>query len=393
MNAQVVLLPREILMDTLAREDEPGRGRHADAPTEMTPKAWKDILWRTWGAISDDRITLIAAGATYYLLLALFPTVVAFVSLYGLFTDPSTVNQHVALLSGIVPAGGMQIIDEQLTRLTQQGPATLGVGLFVSLALALWSSSSGIKTLFEAMNIAYDEREKRSFIQLNGLALLFTVGGLFAAVVMIGVVVLMPAVLGAVGLSSGFEWLVQGVGYGLLIVLLFIGVAALYRLGPSRKQAKWRWLTSGATLAVVVIVATSLLFSWYSANFANYEKTYGSLGALIGFLTWMWISVMVVLVGAELNSEIEHQTAEDSTIGIDRPIGTRKATMADTIGKSSAEGGDPSDQQTSPDWKAGYAAARHHKRRPLTAGSLLLAIPVATTLAILKSRSKRRRKD
>jgi membrane protein len=301
------------------REAEAGRGRHADAPTEMPVKAWKDILWRTWGEISDDRITLIAAGATYYLLLALFPTIVAFVSLYGLFTDASTVNQHVALLSGIVPAGGMQIVDEQLTRLTQQGPATLGWGLVISLALALWSSSSGIKTMFEAMNIAYDEREKRSFIQLNGLALLFTVGGLIAAVVMIGVVVLMPMLLGAIGLSRGFEWLVQGLGYGLLLILLFVGIAALYRLGPSRQQARWRWLTPGAVLAVAVIIAASLLFSWYSANFASYEKTYGSLGALIGFLTWMWISVTVVLVGAELNSEIEHQTAKDSTIGKDTP--------------------------------------------------------------------------
>ncbi|WP_082533245.1 YihY/virulence factor BrkB family protein [Devosia sp. Root413D1] len=372
-------------MDTQLRKHEQGRGRHADAPSEMTSKAWKDILWRTWGEISDDRITLIAAGATYYLLLALFPTVVAFVSLYGLFTDASTVNQHVALLAGIVPAGGIQIIDEQLTRLTQQGPAALGWGLVISVALALWSSSSGVKTLFEAMNIAYDEREKRSFLKLNALALLFTLGGLVAAIVMIGVVILMPAVLGALGLSRGFEWLAQGLGYGLVLILLFIGVAALYRLGPSRQQAKWRWLTPGAIMAVAVIIAASLLFSWYSANFANYEKTYGSLGALIGFLTWMWISVMVVLVGAELNAEIEHQTAEDSTVGADSPMGSRHATMADTIGKSTAQGGDTSDQEMTPEWRAGYAAAKDENRRPrrpLSTGGLLLALPIATLLAM-----------
>lgn len=375
------------------REDEPGRGRHASAPTDMTPKAWKDILWRTWGEMSDDRITLVAAGATYYLLLALFPAVVAFVSLYGLFTDTSTVNQHVGMLSGIVPAGGLEAIDDQLKRLTQQGPATLGWGLVISLALALWSSSSGIKTLFEAMNIANGEREKRSFIQLNVLALLFMVGGLVAAIVMISVVVLMPALLGSIGLSLGFEWLVQGVGYGLLLLMLFAGIAALYRLGPSRKQAKWRWLTPGAMLAVIVIIAASLLFSWYSANFANYEKTYGSLGALIGFLTWMWISITVVLVGAELNSEIEHQTASDSTIGRDAPMGTRNATMADTLGKSSAEGGDTSDGEVSLEWRAGYAAAQHRYRNgrgPMSFGGLLLALPVATALAWRKSRQARR---
>jgi membrane protein len=383
----------EDTMDSHKRQDEPGRGRHADGPTEMPPTAWKDILWRTWGEISDDRITLVAAGATYYLLLALFPTVVAFVSLYGLFTDASTVNQHVGMLSGIVPAGGMEIIDEQLTRLTQQGPATLGWGLVISLGLAVWSSSSGIKTLFEAMNIANDEREKRSFVQLNVLALLFTIGGLVAAIVMISVVVLMPALLGSIGLSRGFEWLVQGVGYGLLLLMLFAGVAALYRLGPSRQQAKWRWLTPGAILAVAVIIAASLLFSWYSANFANYEKTYGSLGALIGFLTWIWISITVVLVGAELNSEVEHQTATDSTVGPDTPMGNRNATMADTLGKSTAEGGYTSDGEVSAEWRAGYAAAQNqhrNSRRPLPVGGLLLALPVAATLAWMKRRPVRR---
>ncbi len=384
-------------MSTDLRENEPGHGRHAHAPTEMPAKAWKDILWRTWGEISEDRITLVAAGATYFLLLALFPTIVAFVSVYGLFADPSTVSRHVALLSGIVPAGGMALIDEQLTRLTQQGPATLGWGLAISLGLALWSSSSGVKTLFEAMNIAYDEREKRSFLHLNALALLFTVGVLIAAIVMIGVVVVLPAVLEAIGLSRGFEWLVQALGYGLLLVMLLVGIAVLYRLGPSRQQAKWRWLTPGAVLAVMVIIAASLLFSWYSANFANYEKTYGSLGALIGFLTWIWISVTVILMGAELNAEIEHQTAEDSTIGAESPMGSREATMADTMGKSTHEGGDTSDTEQSPDWRAGYAAAmarnkgRRHHGGHLRAGGLMLALPVATILALLPRRGDRSR--
>jgi len=355
----------------------------------MPPKAWKDILWRTWGEISDDRITLIAAGATYYLLLALFPTTVAFVSLYGLFTDPSTVYKHLGMLAGILPSGGMSILTEQLTRLTEQGPTTLGWGLVLSLALAFWSSSSGIKTLFEAMNIAYDEREKRSFLQLNLLAILFTIGGVIAAIAMVGVVVIMPALLGSVGLSTGFEWLVQGLGYLLVLIVLFAGIAALYRLGPSRKQAKWRWLTPGAVLAVVVIIAASLLFSWYSANFANYEKTYGSLGALIGFLTWIWISITVVLVGAELNSEIEHQTAEDSTVGTDSPMGTRHATMADTLGKSATKGGETSDAELSPEWRAGFAAGQSRNRgrpSPLSAGGLLLALPVALALSWMQRR-------
>ena len=350
--------------DTQGRLKQASRGRDARSPLEVPPKGWKDILWRTWGEISDDRVTLISAGATYYLLLALFPTIVAFVSIYGLFTDPSTVNEHIRMLSGIVPAGGLALIDEQLTRLTVQGPTTLGWGLVFSLALALWSSSSGIKTLFEAMNVVYDEREKRSFFAFNLLALLFTVGALLAGIAMISVVILIPAILGSIGLSTGFEWLIQALGYCLLVGLLLAGIAALYRLGPSRRQAKWRWLTPGAVLAVAVIIIASLIYSWYSANFANYDNTYGSLGALIGFLTWMWISITVVIVGAELNSEIEHQTAIDSTIGYDRPIGTRRAKMADTLGKSTAEGGETSAVEESPEWRAGFAAAQGRGRSP-----------------------------
>lgn len=380
------------MVDGRVREQD--RGRHAYAPQDIPATGWKDILWRTWGEITDDRVMLIAAGATYYLLLALFPTIVAFVSLYGLFTDPATVRHHVSLLSGLVPAGGLEIIDEQLTRLTTQGAATLGWGLVISLAIALWSSSSGIKAMFEAMNIAYDEREKRSFLHLNGLALLFTIGGLVAALVMIGVVVVMPAVLGLFGLSRGFEWLVQGLGYGLVVLLLLVGIAALYRLGPSRQEARWRWLTPGAILAVLVIVVASLLFSWYSANFANYEKTYGSLGALIGFLTWMWISITVVIVGAELNAEIEHQTARDSTIGPDTPMGPRHATMADTIGKSADEGGDTSDVEQTTEWQAGYAAGRSRLRRgneQSPVAGLVLALPFVASLVVMARRHWRDR--
>lgn len=349
-------------------------GPVSGSPRELSGKAWKELLWRTWSELSDDRVTLISAGATYYLLLSLFPTIVAFVSLYGLITDPTTVNKHVSLLTGIVPAGGLQIIDEQLTRLTQQGAAALGWGLALSLGLALWSSSSGIKTLFEAMNIAYDEREKRSFIHLNLLAIGFTIGGLIAAVAMIGVVVVMPAVLGFIGLSTGFEWLVQGLGYAVLLILLFAGIAGLYRLGPSQHHVKWRWLTPGAILAVLVIIIASGLFSWYSANFANYDKTYGSLGALIGFLTWMWISITIVIVGAELNSEIEHQATKERIGALAPPDGVAA-----------------SDRSRSPEWEAGYAAARDEKARrgaSLSIGGLLLALPVAGALALMKGRSR-----
>ncbi len=373
---------------TRQREHEPHRGREAEAPQQIPPRGWKDVLWRTWGEINDDRVTLVAAGVTYFLLLSLFPTLTAFVSLYGLFNDPSTVASQLSLLANIVPAGGLEVINDQLTRLTQQGGLTLGVGLIVSLAIALWSASTGIKNMFEAMNITYEEREKRNFFVLNGLALLFTLGGLLAAMLMIAVVVILPAVLSLLGLAQGFEWLVQGLGYLLVAAVLFGGILVLYRWGPSRQGAKWRWLVPGALFSVAVILIASLLFSWYSANFANYEKTYGSLGALIGFLTWIWISVTVVIVGAELNAEMEHQTARDSTVGADAPMGMRDATMADTLGKSTGEGGDAVEMEDKPAaWREGYRAGRKSMpRRHLSAGSLIFAVPVALALTWLERR-------
>jgi membrane protein len=365
-------------LKTAHRAAEPHRGRSASAPQEVPPKGWKDVLWRTWREIGDDRVTLVAAGATYFLLLSIFPTLTAFVSLYGLFADPRTVAEHVEI----------EIIRDQLTRLTQQGGGTLGTALLISLAVALWSSGAGVKAMFQAMNVAYDERERRGFFKLTLLALLFTLGGIALSIVMVGVVVVLPMVLGFLGLSGGFEWLVQAVGYLLVVAMLFVGLAALYRFGPDRQQAKWRWLTPGAILAVVAVLAASILFSWYSANFANYDRTYGSLGALIGFLTWIWISVTVVLVGAELNSELEHQTARDTTVGADQPMGMRNATMADTLGRSLREGGDPAEDSLAAVQarKAGFREGEREsrKRHSQPVGSLLFTVPAALALLWLE---------
>jgi membrane protein len=303
-------------------------GRQAEAPTQIPPRGWKDILFRLWNEVGQDRVMLIAAGVTYYLLLALVPGLTAIVSIYGLFTNPSTVADQVDTFTGIVPSGGLDIIREQLVRLSAQGSATLGLTFFVSLAIALWSSSAGIRALFDAMNVAYGENEKRSFVHITLLVLAFTFGAVLIGAIVITVVVLLPAVLSIIWLGAGKEWLIRLASYGVLLAVLGMALACIYRYGPSREQAKWRWVTPGATLSVALIVIVSVLFSWYAANFANYDATYGSLGALIGFMTWIWLSVTIVIVGAEVDAEIEHQTAKDSTTGPERPLGTRGAVMA-----------------------------------------------------------------
>lgn len=374
------------------------KGRHADSPLQVPATGWKDILWRTYEEINGDRVTLIAAGITYYLLLALFPALTAFVSLYGLFADPATVGQHLGVLAGVVPEGGMAIIDEQLTRLTSSGGTKLGFALLVSLGLALWGTGSGVKTLFEAMNVAYDETEKRSFLALNATALLFTLAGIVGALVLIGAAVVVPVALDFLGLGSGLEWLLQIGAYGVLLVVLLAGVAALYRFGPSRRKAKWRWITPGAVLAIAVILVVSVLFSWYAANLGNFDATYGSLGGLIGMLTWMWLSVTALIVGAELNAETERQTGQDSTVGPDKPAGRRDAAAADTMGKlpgktlakpsSQGDAAEPADARSA-EWQAGYGAAmRRFRPRPRPSlGALAFAIPASLALQALRKRN------
>ncbi|WP_083982356.1 YihY/virulence factor BrkB family protein [Devosia soli] len=373
------------------RNDGKKRGRNADGPQDIPPAGWKDIVWRAYREIGDDRVTMIAAAVTYYLLLSLFPMLTAFISIYGLFVDAQTVSDHLNLLSSIVPQGGMDIVNEQLTKLSETGTSTLGVALVISTGLAIWSASSGVKTMFEAMNIAYDEREDRNFFALNAIALAFTFGSIIGAIVLLGAALLVPAALNLMGLGTGLEWLLRIGSYALLTAVLLLGLALLYRFGPSRQQAKWRWISPGALLATVIILILSLLFSWYAANFGNYDKTYGSLGGLIALLTWIWISVTAVIVGAELNSEAERQTRRDSTTGEDAPLGFRDAVVADTVGQSidDKDEDDPFAGKSA-EWIEGYraasVAARPAKRPNL--GFVAAAIPLSLALAAARSRRR-----
>lgn len=359
-----------------------GRGRQADNPAEIPLPGWKDILWRLYRAINEDRILLTSAGATFYLLLALVPSLSAFVSVYGLFNDTSTVLHHVDLLAGLVPPGVLDILRDQLTRLASQSNGTLGLALLISLAVAMWSASAGVKAMFEAMNIAYHERERRSFLVLNAMALAFTLAGSIAALLVTVVVLILPALLSAFPAGAGLEWLIRIAAYGVMLLLLSLGIAALYRWGPSREQAKWRWITPGALLSVVALGVISVAFSWYVANFSDDNAAYGSLGAVIGLMIWLWISVTIVTVGAEINSEIEHQTAIDSTTGAAKPLGERGARMADTVGRVWPPARRTAESQTQ----------SHAVSRKASLGSALFAIPAALALHWAFSQRTRRRR-
>jgi membrane protein len=315
-----------------ARARQPGRGREATSPWQIPWAGWKDILWRTYQQLNEDRLLAVAAGVVFYGLLALFPAITAFVSFYGLFAQGATIGQHLSLIAGVVPEGAFGIIEEQINRIVSKGDVKLSFGFVFGLGLALWSANAGIKAIIDALNVVYDEKEERSFIKLNLVSLALTLGTIVALLVAIGAVVVFPLVLARFGLGSMSETLIAILRWPALLVLVLLGLAILYRFGSSRREPRWQWVSVGSLFAAIAWLAGSALFSWYLGKFAHYDETYGSLGAAIGLMMWMWLSVIVILFGAELNAEIEHQTARDSTIGGEKPLGARGAAMADTVG-------------------------------------------------------------
>lgn len=318
------------------RSGESGRGREAAHPTQIPKRGWKDILLRVKDAMSRNRLVAVSAGIAFYSLLALFPAIAALVSLYGLFSDPATVGTHLDTLGSFVPASGMDLIRDQIAHVTGQGRQALGLTFIIGLAGSLWSANAGTKALFDALNVVYEEREQRSFFRLTAMSLLFTLGGIGFLLCAMAALVVLPAVLSFIGLGSSAEFLLKLFRWPFLFAGIVFALAVVYRYGPSREKPQWRWVTWGSVAAALLWIAVSILFSWYAENFGNYNKTYGSLGAVIIFMTWIWISALAILLGAELDAEMEHQTARDTTTGPAKPLGQRGANMADTVGRAAA---------------------------------------------------------
>ncbi|WP_233713879.1 YihY/virulence factor BrkB family protein [Aquamicrobium zhengzhouense] len=315
--------------------DRDAHGRDATSPARIPAKGWWSVIKRVVSEVSADRIMLTAAGVTFYLLLALFPALTAFVSIYGFVSDPATVAQHLTLLDGVLPSGGVELIETQLQSLARQDPSALSFGFVFGLLVALWSANSGMKSIFDAMNVVYEEDEKRGFIKYNLMSLGFTLAALVAAMFFIALIGIVPAVLAFLYLEGMTEFLIRFSRWPLMLFAVAFAFSVIYRWGPSRRKAKWRWVSWGSGFAAIAWLLVSIGFSWYLENFANYNATYGSLGAVIGFMIWTWISVIILLVGAELNAELEHQTAVDTTRGPDRPMGERGAEVADSVAAES----------------------------------------------------------
>ena len=309
---------------------EPGRGRMAERPYEIPHKGWIDIGWRVGAAYFGDRVGFVSGGVTFFVLLSLFPALAAFVTIYGLFADPNDAAGRIAFLYSVLPSNVAQFINAELTRLAAGSTGQLTFTLIWTLALSLWTANNGVKTLFYGLNVAYHEVERRNIVNYNLLCFAFTLTGLAAVLMSAALVVGVPIILGLFGLEDEWERLAP-----LRWPLLFIGyigaLTVIYRFGPCRQRARWRWLTPGAIFAASLSVFVSFVFSWYLTNFVRLDS-YGPLATAMGFLLWTWISVQVILMGAEVNAEIEHQTAIDTTTGAPAVIGERGAVMADSIG-------------------------------------------------------------
>jgi membrane protein len=266
---------------------------------------WKRVLVRTYEEINEDRLLALAAGVVFYGLLALFPAITALVSSYALFAKASTINSHLATVSGLMPPSAYTIVDEQVTRIVTRATGNLSLAFLSSLALAIWSANAGVKAVIDALNIVYGVKERRSFIRLNLVSLAFTVGALAGLLLAIAAIVVLPVVLSYLPFGDYGGALLAWLRWPALLLLLLFGLALLYRFGPNRDHARWQWISYGAVLAALAWIAGSALLSFYLGRFANYDATYGSLGAGIGLMMWLWMTSIVVLVGAELNSEID----------------------------------------------------------------------------------------
>jgi membrane protein len=319
-----------------ARQDA---GRQADSPFKMPLSGWKQVLLRTWGESSKDNVSVVAAGVAFYGFLALVPLLGAIVLTYGMVADPQTVVRHASELTAVLPAEVAGLVGDQLINVVQTSGGKKGFGLLLALALALWGARNAASSIITALNIAYEEEEKRGFLKVTVLALAMTVGA----------VVLALLAGGAIALLTMLEHMLPGLGQigivlGKVLTYLLLGAVAagaaatMFRYAPSRDKARWEWLTPGSLFFAIIWILLTLAFGFYVSQFGNYGATYGSLSAVVVLLTWLYLSSYVLLFGAELNSELEHQTEKDTTAGADQPLGTRGAWAADHVAGDEGQG-------------------------------------------------------
>jgi len=316
-----------------AESQEPGRGRAARTPSEIPRAGWRDILLRVWHKIGEDNLSLVSAGVALNTLLAVFPAMAVLASVYGMFASPAQVAKEIAPFYGILPHDAASIIQTQLEALARPRDRTLGIGAIVSFIVSVYYSSQGVSALMSATNIAYSERERRSFIKLILVAIGFAVGAVVGFVLMLLLTVAVPLALQRLPVPGFVSMAVLVLRWILLWLFAVLGLAIVYRYAPSRENAQWRWVTWGSVVAATLWLIASVLFSLYVRDFGSYGRTYGALGSVIVLIMWFYLQGYAIVLGAEVNAEAEHQTAVDTTRGPPAPMGERGAYVADTLGE------------------------------------------------------------
>ncbi len=318
----------------LAAPDAEALGRFADSPVDITWRGWRAVLRRTAAEMLSDRIALVAAGCAFYGTLALFPAISMLISVYGLMFDTGTVLPQLAVLQDFLPPAAFVLISERVTMLVSKPPGVLGWSLVASTAVTLWSAASGTKSVITALNLAYEERERRSFLHYQAVAFTITLCVILGTAIGLGLLVALPAAFHILGVSMHQRALIRAISFVALIAAVVLGLLMLYRYAPSRRAPRLQWVTPGSLVATVIWVAASALFSWYVATFSTYDAMYGPLGTVVAVMMWFYVTAYAVLLGAELNAELELQTGRDSTDGPPRPIGRRGAYVADHVAEA-----------------------------------------------------------
>ena len=318
----------------LRHEDAELLGRHAESPAEIAWPGWRAVLHRTAIEMLTDRVALVAAGCAFYATLALFPAMSMLISVYGLLFDPVSVLPQLATLQDLLPPSTFKLISERVTMLVSKPPGSLGWSLLLGTAVTLWSSASGTKSVIAALNLAYEEREQRSFLRYQATAFAMTLCVIFGTALGLGFLLGLPPILTLLGFASHIQAAIRAASSAMLVLSVLIALSLLYRYGPSRSAPKWQWVTPGSMLATTIWVAASALFSWYVGTFATYDAMYGPLGTVAAVMMWFYVTAYAVLLGAELNAELELQTVKDSTEGPPRPLGRRGAYVADHVAEA-----------------------------------------------------------
>jgi membrane protein len=315
---------------TTTQEQVAVPGGKAERPTEIPARGWQQVAKRGWREAKADQVPLLAAGVAFYAFLAIFPGLIAVVSIYGLFADPATIANQLNSLTTALPQEASKVITDQVSMLSSRRQ-TLGVGLILSVLIALWSASAGISNLLTAINMAYDEEEKRGFVKKRLMSLGMTLGAIVFMVIILGLVAVLPPLLRSVFGTGALRWVLQIIGWLVMVVLVAAALAILYRLGPDRDAPRMRWVSVGAVVATVIWLVASIGFSIYTSTFGNYAKTYGVFAGIVVLLFWLWLTMYAILLGAEINAEAEQQTIADTTKGQEEPLGERGAVKADSI--------------------------------------------------------------